>query len=153
MRERGTSFEEFINLHGWGEKSFRTAFGAYGYFTVLGPDLYYDLVRYVGLAALACMAFFIFLRGGLPGIILFSSAVLCSLLLIAAACYHSWTVDFQAQGRYLFAIAPMIGMVLFTTRKVYNQNLLRMMSCAMFLLSVYSFVFVGLYGISKFGWG
>lgn len=153
MRDRGTSLEEFIKLHRWGEKSFRSGFGVYGYFTVFGPDIYYDLIRVVGLACLLVMGSFILLRGGWSANVLFAGAVFCGLALIATACYHAWTVDFQAQGRYLMAIAAMAGMVLVKTEKVYNQIVLRTLCCCMFLLSVYSFVFIGLFGLAKYGWG
>ncbi|MBW2328242.1 MAG: hypothetical protein JRF04_01220 [Deltaproteobacteria bacterium] len=153
MRDRGTSLKEFITLHRWGEKTFRSGFGTYGYMTVSGPDIYYNLVRVTGLACLLFMGISIAFRGGLSGNFLFGGAVLCSAALIAAACYHAWTMDFQAQGRYLFAIAAMIGMVLVKTEEVYNQAVLRTLCCSMFLLSVYSFVFIGLYGLVKYGWG
>ena len=153
MRDRGTSLEEFIKVHRWGEKTFRSGFGAYGYMTVQGSDIYYNLVRVIGLACLLFMGGSIALRGGWSGNLLFAGAVLCSSALIGAACYHAWTVDFQAQGRYLMAIAAIAGMVLVRTEKVYNQTVFRALCCSMFLLSVYSFVFVGLYGLAKYGWG
>jgi hypothetical protein len=153
MRDRGTSLEEFIKLHRWGEKTFRSGFGTYGYMTVNGPDIYYDLVRVTGLVCLLFMGISIAFRGGWSGNLLFGGALLCSAALIAAACYHAWTMDFQAQGRYLFAIPAIIGMVLVSTEKVYNQAVFRTLCCSMFLLSVYSFVFIGLYGLSKYGWG
>lgn len=153
MRDRGTTLEEFIKLHRWGEKSFRSAFGSYGYFTVHGPDIYYDLVRGAGLGCLLFMGGSILFRGGWSGNVLFAGAVLCSAALIAMACYHAWTVDFQAQGRYLMVIAAMAGMVLVKTEKVYNQIVLRTLCCSMFLLSVYSFVFIGIFGLAKYGWG
>jgi len=153
MRDRGISLKEFIILHRWGEKTFRSGFGTYGYMTVHAPDIYYDLVRVAGLACLLFMGISIVFRGGWSGTLLFAGALLCSAALIAAACYHAWTMDFQAQGRYLFAIAAIIGMVLVKTEEVYNQAVFRTLCCSMFLLSVYSFVFIGLYGLAKYGWG
>ena len=153
MRDRGTSLEEFVKVHRWGEKTFRSGFGSYGYMTVHGPDIYYDLVRVTGLVCLLFMGLSIAVRGGWSGNILFGGAVFCSSALIVMAGYHAWTVDFQAQGRYLMAIAAIAGMVLVRTERVYNQAIFRTFSCSMFLLSVYSFVFVGLYGLAKHGWG
>lgn len=153
MRDRGISLKEIITLHRWGEKTFRSGFGAYGYMTVHGPDIYYDLVRVTGLACLLFMGISVVFRGGWSGNILFAGALFCSFALIAAACHHAWTMDFQPQGRYLIAIAAIAGVILARTEHVYNKAILRTLCCSMFLLSVYSFVFIGLYGLKKYGWG
>lgn len=151
MRERGTNLESFIKQHRWGEKTFRSGVGTYGYMTVAGSLDYYDAMRMVGLTALLFMGISIALRGGWSGNILFAGALLCSAALIGVACYRAWTVDFQAQGRYLFAIVAILGMILVKTEKVYNQTLFRTLVCSMFLLSVYSFIGVALFGITKYG--
>lgn len=153
MRERGTSLKSFLMDHRWGEKSFRSGVGAYGYMTVSGPNSYYDAMRIVSLAALFFMGVSIVLFGGWRGNFLFAGALACSVALITVACYHAWTVDFQAQGRYLFAIIPIIGMIFVKTEAAYNQTLFRTLTCSMFLLSVYSFVGIALLNIEKYGWG
>jgi len=153
MRERGTNLESFLKQHRWGEKTFRTGVGVYGYMTVASSNDYYNMMRMVGLAALLFMGISIAIRGGWSGNILFSGALLCSAALIGVACYHAWTIDFQAQGRYLFAITAILGMVLVKTEALYNQILLRTFVCSMFLLSAYSFIGTALFGLSKYGWG
>jgi len=153
MRDRGISLKEVITLHRWGGKTFRSGFGAYGYMTVHGPDIYYDLVQVTGLACLLFMGISVVFRSGWSGNLLFAGALFCSFALIATACYHAWTMDFQPQGRYLMAIAAIVGMVLAGTEQIYNKAIFRTLCCSMFLLSVYSFVFVGLYGLKKYGWG
>jgi len=151
MRERGTSLRSFLTEHRWGEKSFRSGVGTYGYMTIAGSLDYYNAMRMVGLSALLFMGISIVLRGGWSGNLLLGGALLCSTALIGVACYHAWTVDFQAQGRYLFAIIAILGMVLAKTEKVYNQLLFRTLVCSMFLLSVYSFLGIALLEIAKYG--
>lgn len=153
MRERGVNLKRFITHHRWGEKTFRSGFGTYGHMTVGGPDVYYNTIRVVSLGFLAFISFSIVIRGGLAGNCLLGGATLCSTALIFVALYHAWTVDFQAQGRYLFAIVPITGMVLAKTEKIYNQALFRTLFLSMFLLSVYSFVGIALLGLSKYGLG
>lgn len=153
LRDKGVPYFDFLSWSRWGEKSYRSGFGAYGYMTVVANDMYYNIVRVFGLACLLFMGISIAVRGGRSGNILFAGAVLVSLALIFTASYYAWTVDFQAQGRYFFPIAAIAGMVLVKTEHVYNQTILRTLTCSMFILSVYSFVFVGLYGLAKYGWG
>jgi hypothetical protein len=152
MRERGTTLKSFIVDHRWGEKTFRSGMGTYGYMTVAASLDYYNIMRVIGLAGLVFVALSIALRGGWSGNLLFAGAVFCCTTLITIACYRAWTVDFQAQGRYLFAIIPILGMVLVKTESVYNQTLLRSVVCCMFLLSTYSFIWIALLGVAKYGY-
>ncbi len=153
MRERGTSLDSLIQYHRWGEKTFRSGFGSYGYLTVSGSLIYYNLMRTLFIGFLIFLFVSIVTRGGWAGSILFSGTFLCSTALIGFACYHAWTVDFQAQGRYLFAIVAMLGMVLIKTESTYNKPLFNSFVGGMFLLSLYSFVGTGLFGLEKYGWG
>jgi len=153
LRERGISFKSFIQDHRWGEKTFRSGFGVYGYLTVSGSLIYYNIMRTVAITALLFLGFSIFIRGGWSGNILFYGMLLCSTSLITVACYYAWTIDFQAQGRYFFAIVAMLGMILVKTEHVYNQKLFITLFCSMFLLSIYSFIGTGLLGLDKYGWG
>ncbi|HID02769.1 MAG TPA: hypothetical protein EYP18_06125, partial [Desulfobacterales bacterium] len=151
MRERGTTLKTFIKQHHWGEKTFRSGVGVYGYMTVSGAIGYYDVMRIIGLASLLFICISIVLRGGWAGNTLLGGALLCSVTLIGIACYRAWTVDFQAQGRYLFAIVAILGMLLFKTEKVYNQRLLTTFACSMYLVSVCSFIGIALLGLAKYG--
>ncbi len=153
LRDRGYSYWDTIKVLRWGEKSFRSGFGAYGYMTVMAHDSYYDLARVLALAGLLFMGISIVIRGQGSEKVLFACALLCSIGLIAKASHFAWTIDFQGQGRYFFPIVPIIGMLLVQTEKVYNQLLLRSLSFSMFLLSVFSFVFIGLFSLAKYGWG
>ncbi len=150
MRERGTSLKSFLIKHRWGEKTFRSAVGTYGYMTVAASSSYYNMMRIAGLASLLFVGLSILIRGGWSGNLLFGGAIVCSAVLITVACHRAWTVDFQAQGRYLFAIVAILGMVLVKTGHVYNKTLLRISVCSMFLLSVYSFIWIALMGIPKY---
>ncbi len=151
MRERGTSLKSFIKDYRWGEKIFRSGMGTYGYLTIASSQDYYNIMRVLGLGGLLFVGVSIALRGGWSGNLLFGGAIFCCTALIVVACYRAWTVDFQAQGRYLFAIVPILGMILSKTESVYNQAILRTFVAAMFLLSTYSFIGIALLGVAKYG--
>jgi hypothetical protein len=149
LKERGTLLGEIIERDRWFEKSFQTGFGVYGYFTITASYTYYDLVRWTGAGVLFFMLGSVFLRGGFIGSALALSAIGLSAALIGVSVYQSWTVDFQAQGRYLFPIIPMLGLLYAANYHTINNTLLALGVTSMYLLGIYSFIFQGLLYIPK----
>lgn len=143
-KARGDSLESIIMVDRWFEKSYRSAFGVYGYFTVSAVDSYYDVVRPVAVSLLLLLGLTMLFRGGVSGNLLFAYAVSCAAILIFFSIKHSWTSDYQTQGRYLFPIIPMFCVVLYHARKLMKGTLYKLLLTTLFILSLYSFVFVGL---------
>ncbi len=150
MKERGTTLQHFRHIDRWGEKSFRSSFGVYGYTTVSASFTYYDFVRFTGLALLIGIMVVLVTRGGLPGVTLFLLTAAASLSLLVVAMYHAWTVDFQAQGRYFLPMVPMFAVLANKTERCFRNPVIQLMILAMFFLSVYNFIFVGMQGVAKF---
>ncbi|MFT5727385.1 MAG: hypothetical protein ACI8PB_001520 [Desulforhopalus sp.] len=147
LRDRGDTLKKILIDHMWGEKIFRTSFGEYGYTSVAASYGYYDLVRYLAVIVFLVITFFTIKNGGWEGGSLLCITVGSAILLMAAACYSSWTADFQAQGRYLLPIVAMLSMFVYQMRaKLANLPCVFLLG-SMFLVSLYSFVFVGLAGI------
>ncbi len=149
MKKRGASLTHIVEVKRFFEKTFRSAFGVYGYFTVSGPFRYYDMVRWTGVALLSVFLGLVFLRPWRENGFIAVSCLFFSLLLITVSLHHSWTKDFQAQGRYLFPIVPMLGIVYAKSHKYLKGPLFTSLFIAMFLLSAYSFIFVALPQIPK----
>jgi hypothetical protein len=143
-KARGESFQSIIKKDRWFEKTFRSAFGVYGYFTVSAEDMYYDLVRWVSVIFLLFFSVTILLQGSAGNRLLFCVAGICSSALITASFLHSWTGDFQPQGRYLFPIIPIISIVYYQNRDLLQPQIFRCLLLSMFALSLYSFVFSAL---------
>jgi len=148
-RARGTTLKEMVTVQRWFERSFQSAFGVFGYFTISAPQPYYDLVRWTGFALFIFVFGSIFLRGGIVESGLALSVLGFSAALIAVSLYHSWTVDFQAQGRYLFPIIPMLGILYARTYRVIYRPVLVLGVTSMYMLSVYAFIFEALLRIPK----
>jgi len=148
-KARGTTLQEVVVNERWFERSFQTAVGVYGYFTISGTQGYYDLVRWSGVALLVFFFGSVFLRGGLIGSGLAVAALGLAGGLIGVSLYHSWAVDFQAQGRYLFPILPMLGILYGWNHAVVNQRFLILFLTPMVMLGIYSFIFEGLIRIPK----
>ena len=152
MKKRGVPLNYLIEKERFFEKSFRSTFGVYSYFTISAPIIYYDIVRWTGVALLVVFLGLIFKHSWREnGIITFLFLIL-SLGLIAASLHHSWTKDFQAQGRYLFSIVPMLSVVYARSHRYLNGWLFTSLFFVMFLLAAYSFIFVAIPQIPKSLW-
>ena len=149
MKKRGRSLKYVVNKERYFEKTFRSAFGVYGYFTVSASFKYYDIVRWTGAALLLVFLGLIFVRSWRENGFIALSCLFFSLLLITVSLYHSWTMDFQPQGRYLFPIASMLGIVYARGHRYLKGPVFTSLFMMMFLLSVYSFVFVAIPRIPK----
>ncbi len=148
-KARGTTIKELIVIDRFFEQSFRSCFGVYGYFTIKGPQVYYDLVRWFGIFLLATVLAAIFRGGGLLGSGLAIVALGLSVGLVGVSLYHSWTIDFQPQGRYLLPILPIFGVLYGWNYQVINRRLLIFAVTPMFLLAAYSFIFEALIRIPR----
>jgi hypothetical protein len=151
LRDRGYSWQKVFKEMQWGERIFRTSFGEYGYTTVPGSFNYYDFVRLVSLALLVAVVCSIAVGCGIEGLALLTAAIGTSLLLMAVAFYHAWTVDFQAQGRYLLPIVAMAAMVLHHCRRSLGNVFCGFFAGLLYLTAICSFIFIGLAGIIKSG--
>lgn len=150
MKDRGVSLMTVLQHGRWGEKSFRSSFGEYGYMTVAASYRYYDMVRYVGLALLLIASASIVIRGGWEGRSLLLISLGCGVLLMGMTLYHAWTVDFQAQGRYFLPIVGMLSILIYHMRDSLANMPNLLLVGLLYTLSIYSFVFVALAGIGKY---
>ena len=92
-------------------------------------------------ALLVVSALMIILRTGWAGISLLTLIFGCLGALIGAVLYHCWTVDFQAQGRYLLPLIGMMGIVLYETRRAVSNLLATICYVWIIGLSFYSYIF------------
>jgi hypothetical protein len=148
-KARGATLEKIVYVERWFEKTFRSSFGVFGYFTISGSETYYDLVRWSGVALLTIFFAAIFRGGGLVGSGLAIAALGISVGLIGIALYHSWTVDFQPQGRYLVPIIPIFGILYGWNYEAIHGRLLFFGIAPMFLLAAYGFIFEALMRIPR----
>lgn len=148
LKERNVPLRDLFEKYNWGSKTFSHSFGVY-FFKPEAKDWYYKFIMVV------CIFFALYLAGSIiiglkaDQIILLGVVVFCSILLIAASLWNSWTASFQAQGRYLFAIFIMTGFLMFQSLPNLNKKILNFFILLMFCLSVFSYVFIGLLQLPK----
>jgi hypothetical protein len=153
IKSQGVTLTEFLDKYNWAGKITRSFYGVYGYLTVSCSTSYYTLMRNIGFLFVLFLALTAVIRGGWweNGILL--NTTFCSVGLISAACYIAWAHDFQAQGRYLLPILPMLGVLIVNVERLLQPLIFRSFVILMFVMSGYNFIFVGLRNIAKYGWG
>lgn len=149
MKDRGTTLERVIFEYRWFERTFQSSFGTFGYSSIFGTQAYYDLVRWSGVFLLAIFFSSILHRGDWAGRGLAMGGICLSVALIGVSLHHSWTIDFQPQGRYLVPIVPISGILYGLNYDAVNRSLLALGITPLFLLSTYAFIFEGLLRIPR----
>lgn len=150
LKSRGVSLTKMFTEYGWARRSFKSAFGVYGYTTIAGSNRYYDLVKLIGLFFIFFIVLFVLFKSENKENILLLIVVACSLLLAGTAFWRSWVTILQPQGRYFFPLAAMAGFLFFHSKRDLNTTIFNTFVVMMFLLSSYSFIFVGLVNIPKY---
>jgi hypothetical protein len=140
-KARGITLEQTIKIDHWFEQTFRSTFGVYGYLSIAGTQVYYDLVRWTGVILLVFFFSAIFRGGGLLGSGLAIAVLSLAAVSIGADLYISWARDFQPQGRYLFSLFTILGVLYGWNYAVIDRRMLSLCLMPMFLLAAYSFIF------------
>jgi len=117
LRERGVSLTEMFSRYRWHRLMVQTGLGSYGYFDKQSSSRYYSL------AAIPVALFLLFLfvpacwrAGWRTGLVLLGGLA-ATVTLAGFALWYSWLHDFQAQGRYLAPILPILGYLAFVGRR------------------------------------
>ncbi|PID41319.1 MAG: hypothetical protein CR981_03680 [Proteobacteria bacterium] len=149
QKARGVPLRDLIVTQNWFEKTLYSAFGVYGYTNIIASDGYYRIVSRAAALFMVVVCLLVLLRGGLVDSLFLVGAVGLSVALVGVSLYHSWTMDFQPQGRYLFPILPMFAIVLGRGRAYMNSPLAIIGMSQLFLLALYSFIFIALVGVAN----
>lgn len=132
----------------WEHIIFMSSFGVFGNMHFYNTLEFYDAFWIFLVLATICICYDLLIgRKNSRELWCFFLAVFCASSLVAAALYHSWVSDFQAQGRYLLPIIPMIGCFLYSARRTISIPRINFFVFLLFLLSCNSFIFLGIKNI------
>lgn len=115
LRDKDVPFAEVARRGDWYATTSRSFYGYFGYMSVRLPEWRYGAAALAGALLVATT---LTVAAALPGYRSKAAALalLCALLSLGlslgASLYHSWTVDFQPQGRYLLGSVPAIAALL-----------------------------------------
>ena len=151
MRDQGLTYPQLFTIWTWHIWTFRTSFGVYDYMKIYAPFIYYRYIGYLLWTLMGVLAVALVIRGGHGGSAGVAVFVLFAGLTVFQSTWHSWTTDFQAQGRYLFPIGAMAGMTLARFAPAITPTLPVTLPIAMTMtaMSLYSFIAVGLANIAR----
>lgn len=116
--EQGYSLGYMLREMSWMRRTCQSFVGVFGYMKIYLPKFYYSCyyaLVIVGGAGALCLGVISLVRRKRGtwtadvGLIA-ASMILASLVTLGISVYYSWTSDFQAQGRYIIAVAPMVFM-------------------------------------------
>lgn len=149
LKDKGAAYSDLFTQWRWHEISFKSAVGVYGYMTIFAPSAYYVAIALLYAAFAAYLLAMILVRRRRDQIVAGGILVVGCAITIFISSYLSWTYAFQAQGRYLFPVLPMVAMLLYAARDLVNRIVLTIFVLGCFALSVYSFLFVGVRRINS----
>ena len=149
LRERGDTLIDMFEKHRWGGKSFVTSFGGYGFTRFFASPTYFEWLRWLALITVGTLVGFYLWRAPGKEKVLALITVFMVTTVLAISLYLSWVRILQPQGRYLAVILPMLGVFYAHARPWMPKYLWHFLILAMFVMALYSFVFVGLADIHK----
>lgn len=145
MRDQGYSLHQLVSPPlEWQLATTKSFFGVYGYMKYYAASPYYWLIGGATMLLLLLgIGSTLFMDSqGRSHLVL---ATACAISLVAASLLHSWTYDFQAQGRYVMGLVVLMMPFMFqfraSSRIFLASNIL---VAAIFLLGCYSFVAVAM---------
>jgi hypothetical protein len=148
MRAKGRPLQELLSVHQWHSISFKSMVGVYGWMNVFSPNWYYwaMFLLYTLLFTRACLPSRPFEWSELTltviGIFGMAASAVASFL-------NSWTVAFQAQGRYLFPVFCIFLILLAYKWERLPKKFFYSGFLSTGLLSLGNFIFVGLGNIPR----
>jgi hypothetical protein len=144
LKAKGLKYGELFSKWHWHESTFKSFVGIYAYMSLFAPPFYYELMAIL----LASFGFYILLRIILSKDRNLQFLMMVTLLaiggMISISIYHSWVNDFQAQGRYLFPMIGVLGLLLYQSRFHLHHWMTNIFISCLFLMSVYSFLFIAI---------
>ena len=108
LRTKGASLWHVLVTLPWVRDSFRSFCGLYGWMDVVADPWVYRAFGGLYIALLAILVVPTLRRPSPRARSLLIGILVCAVLVITQSVYRSWVYDFQAQGRYLFPILPML---------------------------------------------
>ena len=148
LRKQGVPFSELFTERGWLIQSFQSFCGVYRWMSLKGSDYYYLLMclLYATLVVLLLMRA---VRLSWQDALFTAGVLATATLVVLISAYHSWTADYQPQGRYLFPVLPMFAFLFHRYRDVLRSRAFYLLFGCLFAGSIYSFIFTALRNIPK----
>lgn len=148
LRAKGTTLVELFTQWKWHKLAFESFVGGYGYMNLWASRWYYYAMLLLYFLFGAYLFSMIVLSKDREAITQLGSFILGAATTVFISVYLSWNYAFQPQGRYLFPVIGMLGLLLYANKQRLHDRVVNAFLAAAFLLSAYSFIFVALANIN-----
>lgn len=150
IRESGMSYLTMLfgEERRWLGRSYISLVGVYGYFAISSSRYFYAAVAFAYLMIAVFLGYGAWRSPEVYARHSLALAVAFAVLAVLMSSLHSWTADFQPQGRYLFPAFAMLGVAMKDNRARMPTAVMAAAALA-FVLAVYSFCGTGLALIEK----
>ncbi|UID78594.1 hypothetical protein J3U96_18850 [Stenotrophomonas maltophilia] len=145
LQEKGVQIGQLLDApKEWHVGTFRSFFGVYGYMEYFDTESAYRFVGWCVLGVLLlALAWGLGTRTLSPALAI--TSVGCGLALVLASFLHSWTYDFQPQGRYVMGlVVMMVPLFMRTGESQWGRVLFTAVALLLFVLSAASFTRIAL---------
>jgi hypothetical protein len=154
LRSQGVPVYELFTARNWAVISAASFLGVYGYMNIFAPPLVYSVLGYSFLLVCLLVGFCMVRNSDLRPFAFVS--LVSAVLIILDSVLTSWTRDFQPQGRYLFPLLCILGLMLYifvqrgrVQKSWLSLSLIKVAVLVSYSFSAGSFLFVALRLIEK----
>ena len=142
LRAKGTTLVELFTKWKWHKLTFESFVGGYGYMNLWASRFYYYATFILYFLFSVYFASAIILSKNRQAILQLGLFILGSVTTVSISVYLSWNYALQPQGRYLFPVIGMLGLLLYANRQILHNSVVNAFLATAFCLSAYSFIFV-----------
>jgi len=127
----------------WLKGSYKSFNGNYGSMQYFSSSKYYNRLIIIHILIIFLLSYYAITNYSKSILISFIILIsVASLLFFASSYIYSYNYDFQAQGKYLLPILPVLGMFIYKCK--INTKFLLLVTLILFSFSAYSFIFKGI---------
>ncbi|MBU1564592.1 MAG: hypothetical protein KJ630_03060 [Proteobacteria bacterium] len=112
LMDLGEPITDLLTKHHFLSSSVMSFIGLYGYMNVRSSNAFYWISGIIAFGTVIFLLFVGIWRSGLGYALIVLYSIAAALLVFILSLAHSWMVGYGAQGRYLFAVIPMLAVTL-----------------------------------------
>lgn len=143
FKDLGVSASDMITRYQWLTVSLQSFFGLYGYLKFFSPNAFYWISAIFGLGPIVVLLLTGAWRSGIQYRLVLLYLGAATFAVFAQSLIHSWTVGLSPQGRYLFAIIPMLAVTLCLNPLKVPRLFLYKMAITIYILNAFGFATYG----------
>lgn len=132
-------------MKSWLPLTYESCFGVYGFMQYHNSKIFNYTQLLIHIALILVILFFVLRKKGFSmkfWLLLFIGVLLLGIF--ASSYIYSFRYAYQPQGRYLFTALPALGLLFYKIDKTYRDRFVLPLIVLLFIMGVYSFVFVGI---------